>query len=535
MLIEPDTYIRLIDYCPLDNTYEHTIYFESYEKQQEYFKDTLVGVEFSKQSYQRYDRGVLHLQTKAENLEACNYLMFQNSAFGDKYFYAFVTSVEYVNNVSCRIYYELDVMQTWYFDYWLQECYVEREHSETDNIGDNLVPENLETGEYTYSPVVYGEESARVTPFTSFKIGILSSIDSEFNNVAGGYYYSTYSGLTFLTFERAEDANTFIKSVVDDNKASAIVAIFMIPEEFDPGAPTIGLYPGGTAGGLLEYVKKNLTSIDGYTDIKNNKLFTMPYNSLLVTDHDGKSATYGYEYFYNYPSVVDNDYVALNVRSAGASSPEYCILPWFYKGLFQNHLERVTITSVPQCAYNIDTFRMWLAQNKAGLAIDTATSIAGLIGGTMAISEGAYIGSGKLVSAGGQVLSNSFNNITNNVKQVLQHSTLPATAKGNIGTGALNINNGIFGFSLYYCTIRAEYAKIIDDYFNMFGYATHRVKKPNVNKRPHWNYVKTGNCVLRGSVPANVASKICSIYNNGVTFWRKGSEVGDYSLDNRPV
>ena len=31
-----------------------------------------------------------------------------------------------------------------------------------------------------------------------------------------------------------------------------------------------------------------------------------------------------------------------------------------------------------------------------------------------------------------------------------------------------------------------EFARIIDDYFNMFGYATHRVKTPNRDGRPHW-------------------------------------------------
>ena len=68
----------------------------------------------------------------------------------------------------------------------------------------------------------------------------------------------------------------------------------------------------------------------------------------------------------------------------------------------------------------------------------------------------------------------------------------------------------------------------------MFGYATNRVKVPNRNSRPHWNYVKTIGCVVVGSVPADDMNSICSIYNNGITFWKKGTEVGNYSLDNRP-
>lgn len=533
MLIQPDTYIRLIKNCPLDKTYDHTIYFSDETNQINYFKNTLQGIPFNKQSYQRYAKGVLHIQAKAEDLYECNYLMFQNSAFGNKYFYAFVTSIEYVNNVSSKVYYELDVMQTWFFNYTLQKCFVEREHTETDNIGDNLIPERVETGEYTYSSVIYGEDSAKITPFTSFKICILASFDDEFNDATGGYYYSTYSGLVLHSFELAKDANSFINTATSKNKSDGIVAIFMIPKEFTPGAPSTSEMPGISIG-YLEYIKKNITTIDGYTP-RNKKLFTMPYNSLLVTNHDGKSATYGYEYFDSYPTVVSDDYVALNVLSSGVNSPEYCLLPWFYKGVDYNHMERVVINNTPQCGYNIDTFRAWLAQNKVNLATDAISDIAGFAIGGLSLASGLATLNPLLIDAGAMQLSNTFSNVANNVKQVAQHSTLPPTAKGNTGTGALNINSGVFGFSLYYCTIRAEYAKIIDDYFDMFGYAVNRLKVPNRNSRPHWNFVKTTNCVITGSIPADDASAICKIYNNGITFWKNGSEIGDYSLNNKPV
>lgn len=73
---------------------------------------------------------------------------------------------------------------------------------------------------------------------------------------------------------------------------------------------------------------------------------------------------------------------------------------------------------------------------------------------------------------------------------------------------------------------------MIDDYFTMFGYAIKRVKVPNRNSRPHWNYVKTIGCTLTGSIPSDDMKKICNIYNNGITFWKNGSEIGHYELDN---
>ena len=52
-----------------------------------------------------------------EALYNCNYLAFQNASFGGKWFYAFIDSVEYVNNVTSEVTYTIDVMQTWHFQY----------------------------------------------------------------------------------------------------------------------------------------------------------------------------------------------------------------------------------------------------------------------------------------------------------------------------------------------------------------------------------------------------------------------------------
>ena len=145
MYIEPNTTIRVLKNVPLDNSYEHTLYFANKTAQTNYFmgltKHPLVN-----QSYQRVQKGVARVQIKAEDLYDCNYIMFQNTNFGDKWFYAFITGVEYVNNIVSEITFEIDVMQTWYFDYTLQKCYVEREHSVTDNIGENIVTEPVDLG-----------------------------------------------------------------------------------------------------------------------------------------------------------------------------------------------------------------------------------------------------------------------------------------------------------------------------------------------------------------------------------------------------
>ena len=118
-----------------------------------------------------------------------------------------------------------------------------------------------------------------------------------------------------------------------------------------------------------------------------------------------------------------------------------------------------------------------------------------------------------------------------------------ATAKSlpNQNYGGIS-NTNINAIAQYKYSIRfiqecASYdvLKSIDDYFSMFGYRIAKVKVPNRNSRPHWNYVKTSGCVITGSIPADDMKKIISVYDNGVTFWKHGSEVGRYDLDNSPT
>ena len=67
----------------------------------------------------------------------------------------------------------------------------------------------------------------------------------------------------------------------------------------------------------------------------------------------------------------------------------------------------------------------------------------------------------------------------------------------------------------------------------MYGYKVNTIKVPEISSRPHWNYVKTVNSTLNGSAPADDMRKIQSIYDGGITFWKNGNEVGNYTLDNR--
>jgi len=502
MAIAPNSVIHLLTNVPIDISYRNTIHFNGSSEQASFF------IGYNKYTLQEYTyvrkEQKLRVGILADNLLDCNYIMFQNSSFGTKWIYGFITNIEYVNDSTSNITFVIDVMQTWYFNYTLLPSFVEREHSLTDNIGDNLVPDNLELGEYKYTDL------GLTSLFSLYQIVIASTFDKNFEDSVGGLYGGVYSGLSYNVFSSYELANDFITEATEKNLSDGIVSIFMLPIAFCVDTETVGpeLYNIDR--------DKHIDNIDGYVP-KNKKLFTHPYNTLYVTNNEGGAANFPFEYF-------STSNCQFNLSGAMCCTPECMIVPLNYKGVLKNYNEKLTIGNFPQCAYAIDTFKAFVAQNSNRLMFEGGTALAQTVaGGAVMYATGGALGSG--MTLGG------IEKVGSLVATVADKSTLPPQARGG-NSSIINMANQIKGFQFYYANVRAEFARIIDEYWNVYGYPSHRVKIPNISNRPHWNYVKLVEANIKGNCPSDDLAKIKDIYNKGITFWKNGNEVGNYALDN---
>ncbi len=527
MYIEPNTRIRFLENCPLDKTYEHTLYFSSKNSQTDYFM-SLTKYAHSEQTYQRVKRGTIRIHRKADDLYNCNYVMFQNTAYGNKWFYGFVTSVEFINNETSEVSFEIDVMQTWFFDYELKECYVVREHIVTDTVGANLVPENLALGDYIYSSKYQPSinKNLVICIACNFEIGSTNEIFTDFG---GQFFQGAFTGLKYYYWENntrgAELADDFLKSVASAGKGDGIASIFLAPHEwFTRSAGSVPPHEH------LSLVKRQSTL--GDYKPKNKKLLTYPFNMLYVTNNNGSTAEYHYEYF--------NDDVTcyFEIQTALSPNPSCLLVPLNYKTTNEtneypagaNWDEKIGLSGFPQLPYNIDTYRAFTALQGSGMTYDIGSSL--FMGATSGAVGGAFAGGiGSAIGAGMGMVTGPLSKILSWAKEDYLHAKMPDQLKGAGGDLALAYSDNL-NFTFYWKHIRPEFARMIDDFFEMFGYATKRLKVPNTHSRPHWNYVKTAGCVVVGSIPADDMEKICNIYDEGITFWKKGSEVGDYSLNN---
>lgn len=533
MYIEPQTNIKLLSNVPIDNTYEHTLYFATAASQAAYFM-TKAKYNLSAYTYQRVTRGVCRVGIVADNLYDCNYMMFQNSAFGNKWFYAFITSIDYVNNVTSELHYEIDVMQTWLLQIKRNECFIDREHTPTDEIGEHIEPEPVDPGEYVYNN--YGNLFPKLSENNAVIVAItdLSNSDDA-DSTSGNLYDGIYGGATLWAFNASDVDGINDKISAYVQSPDSIVGLYMCPRwvatfDEDTALPKGGKKIPMRVNSVIETktyntVTKN-TTLDGYKP-KNMKLLTYPYNYFCAGSTTGSTLALRYEFFKN----GDGTLRAPTLRFTGTITQPVQVLcrPLYYKGsgTTENMFETSALSNYPMCSWNVDSYKAWVAQNSVlnerNMIVKPLESVANNL------MAGKFLNAvtGGLTSALDQVYSTANASYTASI-QADQYRGSQTNGSGNMG----NHNQGFFGGRI---SVTHQYARMIDSFFTQFGYSVRTIGIPPINNRPHWTYVKTAGANLQGNIPGDDLQKICSLFDKGLTFWRNPSEVGNYTLDNSPA
>lgn len=577
--ILPDNDVWLLKGVPLENNYENTIIWQvgtnidgtpitnetteqAKERQFDYFTESIGldtryhHIHLSAMTYLREGRKYLRVDLPYTSAIQYNYIIFKNNGaytvgqsttayhYEHRYYYAFITSFEYLNDKTTIIHYEIDLLQTYNFDYAIEQCFVEREHSATDIPGNNLVPEKLDVGERisisTIKCPVFAQSNNRIVITASFSYWyndnqmVLTDYDT------GRMKHGIYSGLAYNVFNPYDtDANShrgltalnnFITLATSSGKSDGIVGITTIPEFF---LRDIDSYTTDYSPKIYEWdfpVNSFMTdrwtySYNGKQGPRNKKLYTKPYTSLIMYNGSGEIAEYAYENWDTFTTLEDNTVRRMYVIGAISPSPEFTCIPYLYKGIAINYTDKLDLSNYPQSPYIIDSYRAWLAQQK-GRIISTI--------GSGALSLGASVATGNPIALA-YSSANYLTSVTAMLSEGYQHSILAPQVKGSI-TPYLSLADGELGYKAHSYRPKDEYCAMIDDYFDLYGYATHEIKIPNRTVRPYWCYTKTIGCRLtpinRG-IPADVDDAIRKIYDNGIRFWKNPEYIGNYSLNNQ--
>lgn len=524
MAVTPNSVVHFL-YVPLENNYKNQIYFENRTKQTEWMLKQKTGHSFENLTYQRKDN-IIRVPKHIDELWNSNYVMYQNTSYNHRWFYAFITKMEYVNDGRTDVTIETDVWQTWFDFIRLKPSFVEREHVLDDTIGLHTFPEQLETGEYICNEHKVDENLNNVlgdlTLIMASTLDITKNSDGKYPANGGGEYGGVYSGLKYYRFDNSSDLDSVLKGYVGTGQDGSISSIFLAPKVIAPfSGSSKAVINSAITHSYYNDITKNYDTMDGYTP-KNKKLFCYPFQYLLVSNNTGGSAFYKYEDF----DGGDEDICSFLVEGVLCPGCSIRMIPLNYKGDNENDEEGLNLGKYPICNWATDVYTNWLVQNSQSMSISLNQAKYSGIAGTM--------GNVASLDFGGAVDSavNGYFQIQSILAEKEKQSLTPPQASGNVNCGDVITSSSKNCFHFYKMCMKKEYLEKLDNYFEMYGYRVNTVKIPNINGRPHWNFVKTIGVNLDGMLPQDDLTKIRNMFDSGVTFWNDGDEVENYALNN---
>lgn len=538
-VLEPQSNITLVN-VPWDNNYQNVRNFNDIGAQGAFFSNLFPRINFEEYTFLRKNKSI-RVGVGVDEIREYNYLYYNN---GDgKTYYCFIEDYNYISENVTELIIKIDVYQTYMFEYTILKSFVEREHVtlSSDVAGNYTFPEELETGEYISREFTNVEETQNTYLIIQIGKNPYNNLETfNYTNKDGimqfGYMFAyKISELTDTTSKEWNCFRDLIKKVRKQGISENIFAVYSVPYFVIGERYTNNLleekYPcmikwDDTSYGSKNEIEKTFSPPFGENQFnylgktytaKNNKLLTYPYKYLSVSNNVGSLNTYRYE---NFKNGIPK-FILKGVMSIGGSIK---LIPENYNGQTRNENEGLMLGKYPQFMWGNDVYTNWLTQNAINVLGDFID-----VGLTFTKSGISLVG-GQPV-AGTSYAFSGMQKIISNIGNIYKHSFAPNTISGNASGGDINSSSSQNTFIISHNEIKPEYAEIIDNFFEMYGYKINKLKVPETTSRKYWNYVKTIDINMEGNIPETDLTELKNIFNTGVTIWHTDN-MYNYSLNN---
>ncbi len=555
--IIPDSTITLLFNVPLNNNYENTYWFSSVNEQTNFFFNNFSKQTFNQQSYQRKNRGWLRLSARYRDVYNANYMYFINNwrsatssvsqmTYEQKIFYAFITEVNYINDMTVEIHYEIDVIQTYMFNWTLPQCMVERETVDGDSYFKNYIDEGIPISEYDNGGSFQLEFTSQINgvnytyPLSRMKYVVAATVDEQYRDSTDegvditSNFKGAVCGCQFHEFASA-DACVYWLNEMPPEKYGSVLAIYLVPEIISKYSSAMNMMSNNIQYSIYDYFNYRTS----YRPV-NKKMYH--YCSLVIQNSDGASMSFDPTQFYGTaqfilvfsPVMPLSGYLkTMNYKMDARASGE-AISPFMHA---------LPMPSVPTFTWSNDTYKAWLALNSGYMQTAMATAIVdGVADGVRSIgSIGNSIVSTFLqgdIGALANSVAGTAQNLTHDLAKINDLYTqdknariVPDSFNGSAENQASALR-GEFGFHAYFRWPLRDVAVSLDKYFTMFGYRVRELKQPSLNNRTRFTFVKTVNMDVEGLIPTDDRESINNVFNNGIRFWKDKTNFCDYSILN---
>lgn len=562
MNFQPETVVRLLSNVPLSLNETNQLWFDTVTAQQTYFSGK-VSRTYNQFTYQRKERNYVAVETNAELLYNVNYMMFQNSNFANKWFYAYVTEIEYKNPNTSWVYYEIDPFQTWLFELNFKQSFIEREHTPRYNADGTPVINTIDEGlNYGSEYKIIDDSSYKNYGDTIFILvtskdylhklpdGLERPFPENIGNVPQGFFnyifpisLSGYKEYTYKNFSLMSWAEFYDKLNQDTAFVGKVVNLTLL--DFVPlnvsvdnananitNMDNVSLYNArndlGLTGSILyindgAFTPSVIDCGNKYSSFPNyaeSKLLMYPYSYTKVTDMRGN------EFDIKNEHITGQD-LKFSVRGSIAPQCKTAYEVVNYKDK-TNLLDGIINNNVSSMAIIDDYTAAYLQGNQnvlmTGAAVNVVSSIASIVGNSMIGNIGGAVSSG--VGGITDILM-----LNAKMKDIDNH---PSNLRNQGNNYNFDFANKYTGIRIIKYTVTDEYQKILTDFFKMYGYKVNRVKVPNLHTRQSWNYVKTVDCTIVANIPQDDLNSIKQMFNKGITLWHN-TDVGNYNLSNNEI
>lgn len=488
----------------------------------------------------------------ADDIYGINYCIYRNN---NKWFFAFVNTITYVNNNTSLLHLEEDVWQTWGANIAWHACFVAREHVNSDNIGEHLINEpsfpfevtttNQSFIDFSTDAVIIIMTNAvpHIKDGTSMFIAQLETNIDGSDAVSGTRYGGIYQGAKAYAFTLPATAGHFLDNLNKAGAAESVCAVFLFPEDYldyDENTHEVLTFAAPKRSQRRYIAPK--TCGNGYIP-RNNKLLTFPYSYTSISGMNGSALTIQYEKNRNATDsfTIDIEQVVPFDPSASAfiSVPDYDGTEDGTTDINGEYM--INCACAPQLSWVYGAYQNWLAQNKGLLDNQLYNSEVGALltmgGGIVAVAAAMFATGGLAAPAlGAFVMAEAGGGWASTRAERNYEAQLEAQQKIPNHVQAASTDNNLcainhMGFLIRSKSLMEDYARSLDAFFDQFGYEVDRLKVPNRTGRPSWNYVKTVGANVGGNIPADRLALINQTLDNGVTFWHT-TDVGNYSLAN---
>ena len=539
-MFSPDSGLRLLN-MRMDSELRNTLWFPDRNTQTNWFLSQTDFISFTDYSYVKKDNTIV-LACREEDIWRFNYVMYQNTNFSSKWFYAFIVKREWASDYSTRIYLKTDPLQTWMFDWSLMTSFIERQHSTTDTPGDNIIPEPIGGSQVIYQ--ISG--SVDCTPDW---IGVFATSTASGEGSSGAKIGGMYSGAKNVFLDQVLP-NNMLDSYVNNGLASAVSRIQQIT-----GFGT----ESGNATGYNATYQKHPTNIAGYTP-RNKKLLSGAFVNGYVTG-------FGQEIKFT-PDFCSGSEVQVNFAQDITTGSVYCYISNYGQQGVNGHTNVLGfLFTFPESTWAYNQYKndynlhngsnsifrersgMQRDVNRLNAGIGTIGNIASLAAGIADIVNPASMLGGDLardvtgftdsiqstVSDAASLYQNyiGIDEISQNLAYIDESYNAPAT--GNVAQSNPFIAAGETIVKYGWLVPDARIAERYDQFLDVYGYAQNTYAIPNLHARNAWTYVKVTELILDGNCPDEDELQIRRAFRNGIFWWVYNKEFGNFNQNNNIV